>query len=49
MKCAIGTFDGRVPAALPEGRFLVDTGSPLRRTNDIMSISCPEIYLFFGN
>ena len=28
MKCAIGTFDGRVPAARPEGRFPVDTGFP---------------------
>ncbi len=28
MKCAIGTFDGHVPVALPEGRFPVDTGSP---------------------
>ncbi len=28
MNCAIGTFDGRVTAALPEGRFPVDTGTP---------------------
>ena len=49
MDYAIGTFKGHVPVALPEGRFLVDTGSPLSfartgRTNDIMSISCPENY-----
>ena len=49
MNYAIGTFDGRVPVALPEGRFPVDTGSPpcfarIGRTNDIMSISCPENY-----
>ena len=29
MKCAIGTFDGHVPVALPEGRFPIGTGSPL--------------------
>ena len=28
MEYAIGTFGGHAPAALPEGRFLVDTGSP---------------------
>ena len=47
MEPAIGTFGGRVPVALPEGRFPVDKGSPpgfarIGRTNDIMSISCPE-------
>ena len=29
MEYAIETFDGHVLVALPEGRFLVDTGSPL--------------------
>ena len=27
MNYATGMFDGHVPVALPEGRFLVDTGS----------------------
>ena len=29
MNYAIEAFDGHVLVALPEGRFLIDTGSPL--------------------